>query len=93
MADRNWWTYKPIVTVFDVLEAGACHEGVVKFLRKRPEISRASNSKNEHIFKAGNCDGYGYGDGDGYGDGYGYGYGNGDGDGYWDGYGYGNGDG
>ncbi len=88
------------VTVIDVLETGACIDGVLKFVADhagRIECDSAEFPHEAHIQEAagidgygdGDGDGYGDGDGDGYGDGYGYGYGNGNGDGDGDGYGYG----
>jgi len=83
----NSWAYKPIVTVVDVLDIGACIDGVKAFVLRhgRAIVGKASDFlDSEWIQRAainGYGYGYGYGDGDGYGDGYGYGYGDGDGDG------------
>jgi len=99
----DWWTYRPRVTAADLLDAGACAEGVGKaVLRRRASVAETqSHLEEDWVRKAARADGYGdgdghgYGYGDGYGDGhgYGYGYGYGDGDGCGDGYGYGDGDG
>ena len=89
----SWPHYKPTVTIIDVLESGACVDGVREWLDKLPLISGVTQLHigNEHIVNAANADGYGseygYGDGDGYGSGSGWsesdsGYGYGDGDGY-----------
>ena len=77
------------VTVIDVLDAGACIDGVLQFIAANGmRIECDSGEFDEpYIQQAANGDG----DGDGYGYGYGYGYGNGNGNG--DGYGYGNGNG
>ena len=80
------------VTVIDVLETGACIDGVFKFVADhagRIECDSAEFPHEAHIQEAAGIDGNGYGDGDGYGygNGYGYGYGYGDGDGNGDGYG------
>ena len=82
--------YKPVVTVADVLAAGACIEGVVERVEGHGGRIAGDPSKfdDEWIQKAANADGDG--SGSGYGSGYGYGYGDGDGDG--DGYGYGSGE-
>jgi hypothetical protein len=32
--DNQWWRYKPIVTVTDAIEAGACLDGVVVWLAR-----------------------------------------------------------
>jgi hypothetical protein len=92
------------VTVADVLDAGACIEGVLAFIDRRKNRPIAADSsqvrdRDGYIARAsrrdgsGSGSGYGYGDGDGYGygDGYGSGYGYGDGYGYGYGYGYGSG--
>ena len=77
-----------VVTVCDVLDAGACIDGVIEFVKRHAVIKvvPAEWPSEAWIQKAAG-DGDGYGDGDGSGYGYGYGYG----DGY--GYGYGDGDG
>ena len=87
----SWPHYKPTVTIIDVLESGACVDGVREWLDNLPLISGVTQLHigNEHSANAANADGYGDGDGDGYGSGYGDGYGSGSGSGY----GYGSGDG
>ncbi len=81
------------ITVIDVLEGGACYEGVVAAVNDSG--GRIAGDASDIVAAGGATyaalDGYGYGDGDG--DGYGYGYGDGDGYGYGYGYGYGDGDG
>ena len=81
----DWPHYKPVVTVADVLESGACMEGVAKWVTAHRGVisGPADKHDNEFVRKAANADGYGYGYGDGDGDGYGYGsgYGSGSGDG------------
>ena len=75
----SWPHYKPIVTVADVLESGACYDGVCEWVKSHGGIisGRASEHSHENILKAAWADGYG----DGYGYGSGSGYGDGDGDG------------
>ncbi len=93
----SWPHYSERVTVVDVLDTGACYDGVKAWVLKNRLI--AGDTKlyvaDEYIARAACADGYGNGDGYGYGDGYGdgNGYGNGNGDGYGYGYGYGNGNG
>ena len=85
--------YRPTVTVVDVLDAGACIDGVKRFLLDAggriagatDQLMKAFDEEGRGwVAKASNADGdgygdgYGYGDGDGYGDGYGYGYGDGE---------------
>ena len=72
----SWPHYRETVTVVDVLEAGACWEGVRDHLKDRPEIAgpTAQHAGNEHILLGAHADG----DGSGYGSGYGYGDGDGD---------------
>ena len=80
------------VTVVDVLDAGACIDGVLQFIAANGmRIECDSGEFDEPYIQAAKLNG----DGDGYGDGYGYGYDDGDGYGYGDvyGYGYGYGDG
>ena len=85
--------YQERVTVIDVLDTGACFDGVVEWIAAHGGLiagPTADHVGNEYIARAANAtgdatgDGYGYGYGYGYGDGDGYGYGNGygDGDGY-----------
>ena len=88
------YAYRPIVTVCDVLDIGACLGGVKEFIKAHGGMIATPADlfpNSTHIQRAAN--GNGYGDGYGDGDGYGYGYGDGDGDGYGYGYGYGDGDG
>ena len=89
----DWWTYRPRVTAADLLDAGACAEGVGKaVLRHRASaVETQDHLEEDWVRKASRFDGYGYGSGSGYGYGDGDGYGSGDGSGY--GYGYGDGDG
>ena len=92
----------PIITVDDVIRAGACYDGVMRIVAKAPSRFAAAmpvsavlklvpEEDAHYVLSAGALNGYGYGNGDGYGNGYGdgngYGYGNGDGNGY----GYGDG--
>lgn len=92
----SWPTYQERVTVVDVLEAGACFEGVCEWLLENERRIAGDTQQHlsvEYVGLAAAADGYGDGCyGYGYGDGcYGYGNGNGDGDGCGDGcYGYGN---
>ena len=86
-----------VVTVDDLIRAGACYEGVMTAydgLGTDPTAAFVSDlPQDEWLTKASKIDGYGNGNGDRNGDGNGYGYGYGDGDGYGDGngngYGYG----
>ena len=92
------------VTVVDVLDAGACIDGVLQFIAANGmRIECDSGEFDEPYIQQAKLNGYGDGYGDGYGNGYGNGNGNGDGDGngngdgngdgYGYGYGYGYGDG
>ena len=85
-----------VITVDDVIRAGACASGVacvVKRLGLRMAacvpvsqvLAVVNDDERIHVERAAFLCGYGYG--------YGYGYGDGDGDGYGYGYGYGDGDG
>jgi len=100
----NWPIFQETVTVADVLEAGACFEGVARWVLAHAGQIAGPTGKNLHVefveqgscangYGNGNGNGNGYGNGYGNGDGYGYGYGYGDGygNGYGDGDGYGNG--
>ncbi len=99
----KWCDYKPIFTATDLLDSGACPEGVAKAVNKYNVISAntADWVTNSHVALAASANGsvqrswygsgYGDGDGDGYGAGYGDGYGTGSGNGYGDGDGYGTG--
>ena len=91
------------LTYGDVVDAGACLDGVVAACKKAKiwagtvdELLPKFKGNEHYILKAAKRDGYGYGygDGDGNGNGYGDGYGDGNGYGYGDGdgYGYGNGE-
>lgn len=82
------------ITVDDVIRAGACEEGVYKFInRLYPNIAASVDvieiltllrpHEKLYVVSAARLDGYG--DGNGYG--YGYGYGDGDGSGSGSGYG------
>ena len=67
--------FRERVTVVDVLETGACFEGVIDWVLKNRRIIAGDSSQyqDEHIDKTARKDGYGYG--------YGYGYGSGSGSG------------
>jgi hypothetical protein len=89
-----WWVYREHVTVSDVLDSGACLDGVKEWVAKhRGRIAGPAGRypKQGEIQKATHGDGSGYGYGYGYGYGDGDGYGSGDGSGYGYGYGYGDG--
>ena len=83
----NWPLYKPVVTVVDVLDVGACIDGVKQFVERAGVIAgnAADYLREKWIQIAATGNGYGYGDGDGNGYGYGYGDGDGNGNGYGDG--------
>ena len=98
----EWARTRDIITVDDVVRAGACADGAVEWRdRNFPEatavpvdklLAVAEDDEREYILiAAGRVDGDGNGDGCGYGNGngYGYGYGDGYGYGYGSGYGYG----
>ena len=94
------FAYKETVTVVDVLDAGACIDGVKAFILKNGRVISCNPSDyagEPYITAAaqgdGNGDGYGYGDGSGLGGGNGDGFGDGNGDGNGNGNGYGDGDG
>ena len=90
-ATVRWWEPLDVVTVVDVLDTGACLDGVVDWVA-RHHGRIAGNPvlhTNTWIAKAARLSGSG--SGSGYGDGYGSGYGYGDGSG--DGYGSGSGSG
>jgi hypothetical protein len=75
-----WPHYQDRVTVCDVLDSGACFDGVVEWIKDNDMViagETASHVANEYIARAAIADGYGYG----------YGNGNGDGNGYGNGYG------
>ena len=65
----TWPTYLPVVTVVDVLDTGACYDGVVSWIENNGLVIAGPTERqtNEYILKAAN--GYGYGDGYGDGDG------------------------
>ena len=88
------------ITVIDVLDAGACIDGVLEYVDATKVIAGDAVESSltrgwVQKVQSGNGDGYGdgNGNGNGYGDGNGYGNGYGDGYGYGNGYGYGYGDG
>ena len=94
----SWSHYKPTISAADLLQAGACLEGVCVAVIKHktlvidtPTALALAGEDIQYVELASGSDGYGYGDGNsyGYGNGNGYGYGYGYGNGY--GYGYGNG--
>jgi hypothetical protein len=97
-ADR-WWEFKPVITVCDVIDVGACYDGVIGYIETHSKLISAPCITVDHDYSviASNRqrESYGYGDecghryGDGNGDGYGEAYGNigGYGYGYVDGYG------
>lgn len=102
-----WYDYRPIVTVVDVLETGACFSGVAEFVIANCGVISAAADKypnNAYVKSAAHSDGYGCGNGyggaddfdggDGYSNCYGSSGGNGNGYGscYGDGDGYGDGD-
>ena len=84
----KWFEFLERITAVDLLDAGACLEGVKDAVEENGalamETARAVRisdwaKKAAHSDGGdGDGDGYGYGDGGG---GYGYGYGDGDGDG------------
>ena len=96
---------KKFLTYGDVVEAGACLDGVLAACKKTgvwygqtPEMLKKFGNSNAHYIERaagmsgngdGNGNGYGDGDGDGNGNGNGYGNGNGNGNGYGNGYGNG----
>ena len=84
----RWCDYKPTITVADLLDSGACYDGILKAIQGRGAISASTEAvvSNPYAAKAANASGSGYGYGSGSGDG------DGDGDGYGDGYGYGSGE-
>ncbi len=86
------------LTYGDVIDAGACHDGVVRACIQAgawagtvEDLLPKFRGNESYILKAAKRDGNGDGNGNGNGDGYGYGNGNGNGNG--DGNGNGNGDG
>ena len=93
----SWCAYKPIITVTDLLDSGACASGVIEAVVKHNLIAAKTENFVDNSYAAraaianGNGYGDGYGNGNGYGDGYGNGNGYGNGYGYGYGYGYGNG--
>ena len=83
----KWWVPLDVVTVVDVLDTGACLDGVVDWVAKN-QGRIAGNPvlhTNTWIAKAARLSGSGTGSGDG------YGYGDGSGDGYGSGSGSGSG--
>jgi len=86
MISRNNAAWLPLdnVTVIDVLESGACIDGVLGVVGRTLTISGPptdTQMTETWLAKAARLDGSGDGDGYGYGDGYGSGYGYGSGDG------------
>lgn len=79
--------YKPVITVQDVVDAGACRPGVRRFLRDCGQIAARTDDfpHVDWIQEAAN-NGYGFGHG------YGHGHGYGDDQGHDDGWKYGDGD-
>ena len=74
----SWTTFRDTVTVVDVLEGGACIDGVVEYLGKNRSIIGPpvdDRVTGDRLKQASNADGYGSGSGYGYGYGYGSGYG------------------
>ena len=68
----NFFEYKPVITAVDLLDAGACIQGVKDAVYKHLALvmeSAKAMQISEWSSKAANADGYGYG----------YGYGDGDG--------------
>ena len=85
-----------VITVQDVIDAGACKSGVLKFVAKHgviamPASQLANLARTDLSYTPldGFGDDFGIDKGNGFGNGYGFGTGVGDGDGY--GYGYGTG--
>jgi len=79
-----------IITAIDVIDAGACADGVWSFVAENLKsinpamavnalLKLVGSENRNYVLAASNGDGYGYGYGNGNGDGYGDGYGNGDG--------------
>ena len=62
-----WPYYLETVTVCDVLESGACIEGILDWIEENSGVisGAVDDDKNEYILAAACADGYGYGDGDG----------------------------
>lgn len=66
---ERWWEYRPIITVVDVLETGACFKGVTSFILGHNSIISALAAKyalEPHARDASRADGFG--DGSPYGD-------------------------
>ena len=63
---NNWPFYKPHVTVVDVLESGACLDGVVEWIKKHGGkiAGETATQKNPYIVTAANGDGSGSGYGE-----------------------------
>ena len=70
-----WWVYRPRFTAADLLESGACLQGVAEAVQRagRLEAETTKHADNEHVCRAAHVDGSGSGYGDGYGDGSGSG--------------------
>jgi hypothetical protein len=74
--------YKPTLTVVDVIESGACMNGVCEWVEAhggRIAGKTRTHWKRPELIKASNADAYGSGYGYGSGSGSGSGYGDGDG--------------
>lgn len=87
-----------VITVDDIIRAGACIDGVRRAVERLSDRIAAAmpvsevlmlvdQGEHKHVMRAAGLDGYGVGSG------YGYGVGSGDGEGDGDGYGNGSGDG
>jgi len=90
----TWFDFLERITAVDLLDAGACVDGVKESVEKNSALAMNTSDAvqiSEWASKAAHADGYGDGYGHGYGNGYGYGYGYGDGHGHGDGDGYGHG--
>ena len=84
----TWFDFLERITAVDLLDAGACVDGVKEAVEKNSALAMNTSDAvqiSEWALKAAHADGYGYG----YGYGDGYGDGDGDGDGYGSGYGSG----
>ena len=68
----GWPHYRPVVTVADVLESGACYDGVKTWVQRKRIIADDPTKylDEEAIQTAAFSDGYGYGSGSGYGYGF-----------------------
>ena len=91
-----WPYFKASVSAADLLESGACIDGVARavvalglLVAPLDVAMKAAGCDRKYVESASNSNGSGSGNGDGYGDG----SGDADGSGYGDGYGYGGGSG